>query len=197
MWCLSTGTGSALRLGRTLFNKRALLVYGADSALGCRTAALLQGLDVLGGLEYKAVDRAQDPGLTFHLESMPQGWRCWGALVARVPLALPVLPLLAAFGRGSATAVAVASAAASKPVALAGALMLGVNLLCGFLLIDTWPFAVYPTFASMDRPQAASLVLVALNAEGEAISELVPLANGPCVRLTGLRLDCEPCSTRS
>ncbi|MEM6646336.1 MAG: hypothetical protein AAF730_08780 [Bacteroidota bacterium] len=34
-----------------------------------------------------------------------------------------------------------------------------VNGLCGVLLIDSWPFAVYPTFASVEQPYRTELVI--------------------------------------
>ena len=53
-----------------------------------------------------------------------------------------------------------------------GGVLLVVNGLCGFLLIDSWPFGVYPTFATMARPIAPAVVLRVEKADGVVLREI-------------------------
>ncbi len=51
-------------------------------------------------------------------------------------------------------------------VLLVGTLLLSINILCGLALIDSWPFAVYPTFASVQEKYLQSLTISLLNPDG-------------------------------
>ena len=168
-------------LGNRLFSQRAVLLY-APGTPAQRRAALIRSLDFFGAIHYQTdAKQSPKPLLRLTLGGAPtQGIGCWAALLARVPLALLVLPLLGIAGRGGAYAARadrVLPPVALRPLTLVGVLLLIANSLCGLALIDSWPFAVYPTFASTDKPQVPSMILMAADAQREPLAETVPLQN--------------------
>lgn len=54
-----------------------------------------------------------------------------------------------------------------------GTLLLSINILCGLALVDSWPFAVYPTFATVQEKYLQSLTLSLLNPDGTT-TEMIP-----------------------
>lgn len=60
-----------------------------------------------------------------------------------------------------------------KPILFVGVLLLFVNILCGLTLVDSWPFAVYPTFASVEEKYLQSLTIALVNPDGTQ-SEIIP-----------------------
>lgn len=58
-------------------------------------------------------------------------------------------------------------------VLLVGTLLLSINILCGLTLVDSWPFAVYPTFATVQEKYLQSLTISLLNSDGTT-SEIIP-----------------------
>jgi hypothetical protein len=54
-----------------------------------------------------------------------------------------------------------------------GTLLLSVNILCGLALVDSWPFAVYPTFASVQEKYLQSLTISLVNPDGTT-TEIIP-----------------------
>jgi hypothetical protein len=54
-----------------------------------------------------------------------------------------------------------------------GALLLSINILCGLALVDSWPFAVYPTFATVQEKYLQSLTISLLNPDGTT-TEIIP-----------------------
>ena len=87
-------------------------------------------------------------------------------------LALPVLPFLMLRRRSQSSSQP--SVSSTRPTAVAGALLLGANILCGAALIDSWPFAVYPTFAGMDKGHVPTLLMTAQNERGMVVGEVIP-----------------------
>ncbi|HTR80619.1 MAG TPA: HTTM domain-containing protein [Bacteroidota bacterium] len=61
----------------------------------------------------------------------------------------------------------------SKPVIIIGGMLLVINVLCGITLVDSWPFAVYPTFAGVEEKYLQSLSVILDNPDGTR-SEIVP-----------------------
>jgi hypothetical protein len=61
----------------------------------------------------------------------------------------------------------------SQPILIVGSLLLAINTLCGLALIDSWPFAVYPTFASVEEKYVQSLTLSLGNFDGTT-TEIIP-----------------------
>ncbi len=57
----------------------------------------------------------------------------------------------------------------NKPLVIVGLTLFSFNTLCGFLLIDSWPFAVYPTFASVGEKYLPSLTIRLTQADGSTI----------------------------
>ena len=52
---------------------------------------------------------------------------------------------------------------ARTPAFIVGIILVAVNVLCGFLLIDSWPFAVYPTFAAVEEKYLQTLAISVTN----------------------------------
>ena len=61
----------------------------------------------------------------------------------------------------------------SKSTVIVGSLLLSINILCGVALVDSWPFAVYPTFATVQEKYLQSLTISLLNPDG-TITEIIP-----------------------
>lgn len=59
-----------------------------------------------------------------------------------------------------------------RGVLAVGTTVLVVNTLCGFTMLDTWPFGVYPTFARVIEPGFQSLGIDALDAEGSVVATI-------------------------
>ena len=60
-----------------------------------------------------------------------------------------------------------------KPVIIIGSSLLAINLLCGLALVDSWPFAVYPTFASVQEKYIQSLTISLVTLDGTT-TEIFP-----------------------
>jgi len=60
-----------------------------------------------------------------------------------------------------------------SPAHMVGSVLLAVNIFCGFTLLDTWPVAVYPTFAGVKEPLQATLSLEADLPDGTTVA-LIP-----------------------
>ncbi len=156
--------------GRIVFGRRVVLRHRLDAEQNL--AAVMQSVDLFGAVDYQ-VDRAAPKECPLWNGAPLRGIRPWIAVLLRVPfmgLALPVL-LFPMLRRGFQPS---RSSASTRPTAIAGALLLGVNILCGAALIDSWPFAVYPTFAGMDKGQVPTLFLAAQNDRGEIVGEVRP-----------------------
>ena len=156
--------------GRIIFKRRIMLRYRPDAEQNL--AAVMQSVDLFGAVDYQA-DHAAPKECPLWNGAPLRGIRPWIAALLRVPfmgLALPVLlfPMLRRRFQPSQ------SSASTRPAAVAGALLLVVNILCGVALIDSWPFAVYPTFAGIDKGQVPTLLLAAQNDRGEVIGEVRP-----------------------
>lgn len=59
-----------------------------------------------------------------------------------------------------------------KAVVAVAAIVLVVNTLCGFTLLDSWPFGVYPTFARVIGPSFQSLSFAPVNKDGQEVLEV-------------------------
>ena len=156
--------------GRIVFGRRVVLRHRLDAEQNL--AAVMQSVDLFGAVDYQ-VDRAAPKECPLWNGAPLRGIRPWIAVLLRVPfmgLALPVL-LFPMLRRGFQPS---RSSASTRPTAVAGALLLGVNILCGAALIDSWPFAVYPTFAGMDKGQVPTLLLAAQSDRGEVVGEVRP-----------------------
>ena len=156
--------------GRIIFKRRIVLRYQPEAEQNL--AAVMQSVDLFGAVDYQA-DHAAPKECPLWNGAPLRGIRPWIAALLRVPfmgLALLVLlfPVIRRRFQPSR------SSASTRPTAVAGALLLVVNILCGAALIDSWPFAVYPTFAGMDKGQVPTLLLAAQNDRGEIVGEVRP-----------------------
>ena len=175
------------RLGAGLFGQGAVLLYTPDPSAQ-RQAAVIRSLDVLGAVRYEADIRAL-PGSRISLSlkgSAVHGIRLWTALASRVPLVILGLPFLVTSRRPAPPREKGTPRPPSlRPPALTGVILLSANVLCGLALVDSWPFAVYPTFASIDRPQAPSVLLVATDSDGRPLARAAPLRDDRFVSAFG------------
>ncbi len=169
-------------LGRSkqhLFKKHAILFYTPDTP-GQRWAALARSLDFFGAVDYTAEEKS-GPTIRLSLNGEPaEGMAFWTLFISRVPLILLALPFLIVLNRNSSFQTNTKTTlppVSSRPVTQAGVLLLIANSFCGFALIDSWPFAVYPTFASIDKPQAPSMILIATDAKEHPLAQTVPMKN--------------------
>jgi hypothetical protein len=61
----------------------------------------------------------------------------------------------------------------SNGIFMIGSSLLAINILCGITLIDSWPFAVYPTFATVEEKYLQLLTISLSNPDGTT-SEIIP-----------------------
>ena len=152
------------------FGRRMALRYRPDAEQNL--AAVMQTVDLFGAVDYQA-DRAAPKECPLWNGAPLKGIRPWSVVLLRVPfmgLALPVLLFSAICRRFPPSR----PSASSRPTAVAGALLLAANILCGAALIDSWPFAVYPTYAGMDKGQVATLLMTAQDDQGTIVGEVRP-----------------------
>lgn len=154
-----------------IFGRRILLRYRPDAEQNL--AAVMQTVDLFGAIDYQT-DRAAPKECPLWNGAPLKGIRQWSAALLRVPfmgLALPVLLFPAHCCRRFSPSQPSAS---TRPTAIAGALLLGVNILCGAALIESWPFAVYPTFAGIDKGQVPTLLMAARDDGEMVVGEVRP-----------------------
>ena len=60
----------------------------------------------------------------------------------------------------------------TRAVTCVATIVLLGNTLCGFILLDSWPFGVYPTFARVIGPTFQSLSFIPVDAEGNELGEI-------------------------
>lgn len=153
-----------------IFGRRIVLRYRPDAERNL--AAVMQTVDLFGAVDYQA-DCAAPTDCPLWNGAPLRGIRPWSAALLRVPfmgLALPVLFFPVIRWRFQSKRFS----ASTRPTAVAGALLLGANILCGAALIDSWPFAVYPTFAGMDKGQVPTLLMTAQDDRGTVVGEVRP-----------------------
>ncbi len=66
----------------------------------------------------------------------------------------------------------------SAPLLIVGITLLSINTICGITLFDSWPFAVYPTFAAVEERFTQSLTAVIVNPDGTT-TEIIPYKERP------------------
>ena len=169
--------GLLQRGGRWLFPRPLVLRYAPDEPRMQRLAAAVRRLDLLGRV---TVEAGADPGLEAeHDGHRRSGRAAWRALLVRAPLVVVVVPFLwrASFGRRPRPRAPSAERRSWRPAALVGGTLLVGNVLCGVLLIDTWPIAVYPTFATMARPTVPVIQVDLLDRQERVLTTLHPIAH--------------------
>ncbi|MEO9884617.1 MAG: hypothetical protein ABJR05_03675 [Balneola sp.] len=63
----------------------------------------------------------------------------------------------------------------SKKLQYVALLVIGFNILTGFTLINSWPFSVYPTFASVETNSTPSILVQEIDTNKNVIKEVIPL----------------------
>ncbi|MGH7293056.1 MAG: hypothetical protein ACREJT_17675, partial [Myxococcota bacterium] len=164
--------------GRRLFPARLVVAYDGQLRSSRRLVAALQSVDVLRAVEWR--DTASDTRGQAD-ERDPFVLALAGArgakrgpipfrLLARLPLALPLVPLLAWLAGGASAGAPPAvrrEPAGTFGPAVVGGLLLAANIYCGIFSIDSWPFSVFPRFAGIARPERTALEVVVRSPAGE------------------------------
>jgi hypothetical protein len=93
-------------------------------------------------------------------------------VLGRLPLALPLLPLFTWLATGDAGRRVEAPRRATRPPSLAGVItvgsvLFGLNVLCGVLTIDSWPFGVYPRFSGIADATVTEMEVVVRARDGQ------------------------------
>lgn len=166
-------------VGRRLFPTRLVVAYDGQMRSSQRLVAALKAVDVLRDIVWwdtasSARGRDDEPG-PFVLALSPAGDGARAPipfrLLARLPLALPILPVLAWLARrgatsGDARSTGHRAAASALGPAVVGGLLLAANIACGIWSIDSWPFSVFPRFAGIARPESTALEVVVRSPAG-------------------------------
>jgi hypothetical protein len=174
-------------LGETVFEEKLPVRFDPTSRPQQRAVAALRTADVLGRVRYMEATNASTeetaPERALRLDtlwrgSLPERARCCRRLAARLPLLAPLLAfvaLAAGAGRKGRTIFARVARAPKPshrprwvPVAVVGAGLLAANVASGALLLDSWPFAVYPTFATPPDDDTEVVAVQAVDARGRA-----------------------------
>jgi uncharacterized membrane protein YphA (DoxX/SURF4 family) len=173
--------------GRRLFGDRLVIAYDGQRGACRRRVAVLRTVDVLRAIEWWDTSlRGAPPG---HAAATPLGHatglsvtlpdrtaahgRAFVRVLTRLPLALPLLPVVWWIARSGALPAEAPPAVrrADRPAsavgaALVGSLLLAANLYCGVFEVDSWPFGVYPRFAGFAGPEYTALEVVVRDAAG-------------------------------
>lgn len=176
-------------VGRRIGRHPATLSYNARHATARRLVAATRHLDLFGRVEYVAFEAGNDdPRSPLRFESgatRAEGWRAWLALLPRVPMAVLLAPVLLAMAvpqklgdRARHAEAAVSNIAASSETERSGA-TLAVTIVGGLLVVVNgwfglrsieggWPFAAYPTFATVRHTNIDRLRVTRVDADGRA-----------------------------
>jgi hypothetical protein len=178
-------------LGRRAFRRRLVIAYDGQERATRRVIAVVRTVDVLRAVEWRDVALASGPrhsaaGITFqigvvrlalHLDDHRAATsRILVETFLRLPLAVPLLPVVMFLARRARTTVEssrprVFSGRSRRPasalgVVVVGSVLLALNTYCGSLSIDSWPFGIYPSFNGIARPEYTTLEVVVRDASG-------------------------------
>lgn len=161
-----------IHIGRALYPTKLSLVYDGRRILWRQIVASLRSLDVLQGIRYldASADGITGPPpdsvggiVTTTGKRVMTGLHAWVAVIARVPLIVPAIPLVFAMALGryaqSAPAprrrpdhtVPIDARPQLVGVTIVGGLLLAINIYCGVRQTISWPFSVYPQFSGIHR----------------------------------------------
>lgn len=171
-------------MARRVFRTPLVIAYDGGDRSSRRVVAGLRSVDVLRAIDWwdssargepqrSASAAALNSGARYVLVSpeAPHASLTRADVVARLPMALPLLPLLRWLAAGSAAPgahaqqVRLRSPAPALTIAVGG-LLLSINVLCGALAFDSWPFGVYPRFAGKNAPILTELEVVVRDRAG-------------------------------
>ncbi|MEX0779657.1 MAG: HTTM domain-containing protein [Balneolales bacterium] len=167
------------RIGGYLFQKPLIIHYDKKSSYSKATAHLIMSFDLFGKTSIIQQNSYSNstPSKLFPatIQERPVGFL---HIMLRVPFLLIVFPILF-IGRLITPSKAMFKEVNVKPqkIAFAGSIVISFQLFAGFALIDSWPFAVYPTFATIEKSIAPTIKIEAYNADDNLISEVIPLTD--------------------
>ena len=173
------------RIGSLLYRCDLLLTYDSRDASDRRLVASLRLFDVFRRVRYvdstdahldTAAAAAGNIAVTIGARTLTE-LRAALAVAAYVPLIVPAYPLLLASAVRSRQSPVLSPAVApetqapprSAAVIIVGTALLAANFYCGFTRTTSWPFSVYPQFASIIRaPTRTSIEAIVQRGNGEA-----------------------------
>jgi hypothetical protein len=194
MWCyvVFVPWGALLRRIGTFFFPRPLTVrYPVESPLR-RLMAVVRAGDWLRRIRYRESERSGLQGLEVeHRGTVWTGATAFGLLLLRVPLLWPIAPVLAlGFALRTAASGQTATTNSSRrwtrwQVSAVGGALLGINVLFGLFLINSWPFSVYPTHAGVSGRYMTDVDLKLRTVTGDTL-DAEPLMGLSASRRRGL-----------
>jgi len=179
------------RLGRWLFNGRATAVV-STGFFTRRAAALMQTFDVLGSVRWRSDSQPRSHGLTLYMNGRAggHGWSAWCRLAFRVPLLLPVMPVLMiaplldrwidasrnngdeATGQSAPTRLSLSrslprGAWLVRTTVIVGTIIVSLQFATGVIGQEhAWPFACYPTFRTTFGDKRPRLMMRLVGEDG-------------------------------
>ncbi len=178
-----------IHVGRALYPTQLSLVYDGRRILWRQVVAALRSLDVLHRIRYldASADGTTRPPpdsvggiVTTTGRRAMTGLHAWVAVIARVPLIVPAIPLLLAMALGRHArsvpaphgnpdrAVPIDAPPHLAAVTIVGSLLLAANIYCGVSRTISWPFSVYPQFSGIHRsPTRTTLEAVVRSPAGQ------------------------------
>lgn len=185
--------GSLLRrAGRFLFPTPLTVRYPATASWLRRLVAVVRTSDWLRRVHYRESERPDLRGLEAELGgTVWRGSSAIGSLLLRVPLVWPIAPVLAlGFAVGMPTVGRETETDPSRRstrwmVSVTGGALLGINVLFGLFLINSWPFSVYPTHAGVSGRYMTGVDLDLRTVTGDTL-EAEPLLGLSASRRRGL-----------
>jgi hypothetical protein len=195
--------------GRRLFRSRLLVAYDGRARSSRRLVAVLKAVDVLRTVDWwdsaSGARRPSDDGELLLLAAPHRGVGSRPIalrLLARLPLALPLLPILPWLARGGAAGAGTRAVRHRERVgavapALVGGALLAANVYCGLFAVDSWPFSIFPRFAGIARPESTGLEILVRDPTGattpvnpglrrRALVRLLPARGGEQAQLDAL-----------
>jgi hypothetical protein len=177
MWCyvMFVPWGTTLRRIGTILFPTSLTVSWDPSSPSRRLVSVVRAFDWFEAVRYEAHDGVNGIEV-WRREEVWTGWAAFGRLLLRVPLLWPIVPLLAlGFAvypalADHATTGSVSRADTWHPVAITGGVLLGLNVLFGLFLINSWPFSVYPTHAGTSGEYITDIKMVVTTTEGDTVA---------------------------
>jgi hypothetical protein len=178
MWCyvVFVPWGALLRrVGRLLFPAVLTVRFPETAPMLRRLMAVVRAGDWLRRVRYREHPAPQ--GIEAERDgTVWTGGAAFGLLLVRVPLLWPVAPFLALGVWLSAPAGGQESAETARSrrhtrwsVTVTGGALLGINVVFGLFLINSWPFSVYPTHAGVSGRYITDIDLDLHTATGDTL----------------------------
>ena len=170
-------SGVCRQVGAQVFPQDFVLTYDPRDRGQRRLVASASAFDVLHRVRY-APDSTMEGGVRVSVGAHTLTDRhALLALLKRVPLLLPIVPLLrmragnprsAAPAPASISSRGVASWSGTTASIIVGSVLLAGNVYCGVAGIASWPFSIYPRFNEIVRPTRSFVEAVVRNPQSGA-----------------------------